>query len=808
MSLAQEIKNYIEFFHTIKDPDTYNLTTSIVALIKYNFFYGFQCLKNLIVYIFSWNWLFDIIHVPITIPKWLSSNLKEIYSIKNPDQFLYSYSSNSIINQSNGLSRVLEGFFTSFFLCIPNSIIHILLLRRLIVEGLVAGLAAACGTLTGQLIFLWMIFLGFRSIIFAWFNLEPLTYIFGIFLVLFLVYQFAHQSIKRVRKNETQKLITIFLINFGLVWTEQYGLFPYISHLNIASGSSFFDLSDLPGLDSMSLYFIGFLVGSLLWMFVFGFIFLKISQFLAERIIKSYSQWIQKFNFICLTSIIAFCLASFPYYGMDYLASYSLGFYSQDSVFEPILLKTDIKDVQKGRLGEYSANSSIDTDIAPFDRGRYSTGTEIELTFEDMNFQGEYIWRSRSDRVASGSAGVVNRFMSKFLPSSPSQPLQTNNSSSINLTNSLQENFDSSPWFFYKDNYENFLERFITDYNAEVKDPSLPDPMSESENFSAFSELVKYGFDSFASLEEVESDEFEEELGKKIKYKYYNNPIYKFLITVDMQNFIRRQPLDYYLTSEEENLLFRKRLILTNYYNSLRSYSLLPYSETFRNLFGGTKSYANRVYNQQYKGTLKILRRLFLIDVETNASKNNFSTILKYDQPLFRDVDEKKNKVIHEELPLSSLHSELVNPYLQEVYPIPFYIGWDENIRKFILTNRLPLNKEIFTNMDTLPWKHHKTHEKSSIVQFTSWPLHSFVLETPDGLKGQFLFQKFNQSKSELQKDLFEYAEPGDYETHLIYDTLPSIVQRIDLRNKDKTNIKLKPTRSGFMWPPFNTNIS
>ena len=97
---------------------------------------------------------------------------------------------------------------------------------------------------------------------------------------------------------------------------------------------------------------------------------------------------------------------------------------------------------------------------------------------------------------------------------------------------------------------------------------------------------------------------------------------------------------------------------------------------------------------------------------------------------------------------------------------------------------------------------------KSLNLNFTSWPLKSLIFENDNFFEetnSRLLFQKFSQSRSESQKDLFEYAEPGDYETHLIYETLPSIVQRIDLRNKDKTLIKLKPMRGGFLWHPYNT---
>ena len=278
-------------------------------------------------------------------------------------------------------------------------------------------------------------------------------------------------------------------------------------------------------------------------------------------------------------------------------------------------------------------------------------------------------------------------------------------------------------------------------------------------------------------------------------------------MTLDIQNFLRRQPPEYFLTEKEENLLFEKRLILANYYNSLRSYSLLPYSETFQNLFGGTKTYANRVYNQQYKGTLKILRRLFLIDLNSKSSKQSASSILKYDQPLFRNQENNSNLFVHEELQPQQINKktspELSNFSLQEVYSMPFYVGWDSIMRKFVLTNRLPMTKDLFSKLEDTQSQNLANLNNQNTINFTAWPLNKLLFETDvKNLNGKFLFQKFNQSQSDLQKDLFEYAEPGDYETHLIYDTLPSIVQRIDLRNKDKTNVDLRPNRAGFLWFP------
>ena len=636
MSLAQELKNYLNFLTTVIDDPSVHFSS--IRYIKYHLFYIVTLLKNGFLYIFSLTWIHDFLELPNILPSWPLSTLTEIFTFQNPNNLMFEYPPNEFQFHHPFDSLFCIAFLTSFFYWIPHSSIQILILRRFIVEGIPAGVAASLGTFCAQFIFLFCILFGIRKVLFPWLAVESVTYLIGLLLLCLLVYKLAHSSVKRIRFTDHSALIRIFFMNFLLVGCEIYGLSPYIYSLNSIEHSIVYHLNTIT---SKGIYLLGFTFGSTFWAIVFGFIFLKLSQVIVNQWIKSYSNWIQRANFICLSCILSFSIASIPYYGLDYLVLASLGFHSNEPSMKQLELKTDIKDVSKGRLGEYSAHSSIDTDIAPYDKGRYSTGSEIELTFEDLNFQGEYIWRARADRLASGSAGIVNKFMSKFLPqshktrSTEANPILTSTSNQIQLTAMDDPNSI----------FESLFNRFLSDYQAEVIDSTLPESNLESDQFSAFSELVKYGFDSFASLEDIESDEFEEELGKKIKYKYYNNPIYQFILCTDLNHFLNRQPKMHFLTQMEENQLFLKKQILTNYYNSLRYYAFLPYTKIFKNLFGPTKSYANRVYNQQYKGTLKILRRLFLVDFQPNL---NEKTVLKFDQLLYKE--KKQNPYIHEEL--------------------------------------------------------------------------------------------------------------------------------------------------------------
>jgi hypothetical protein len=58
----------------------------------------------------------------------------------------------------------------------------------------------------------------------------------------------------------------------------------------------------------------------------------------------------------------------------------------------------------------------------------------------------------------------------------------------------------------------------------------------------------------------------------------------------------------------------------------------MQHYQTMKTNIGGTKSFANRTYNQQFQGTFKKLRHLFAI-----TPKQGDLYTLKFDQPLYND---------------------------------------------------------------------------------------------------------------------------------------------------------------------------
>lgn len=138
---------------------------------------------------------------------------------------------------------------------------------------------------------------------------------------------------------------------------------------------------------------------------------------------------------------------------------------------------------------------------------------------------------------------------------------------------------------------------------------------------------------------------------KDVLQHWYYSPFNRFLLKMDVDSFIRRQPNSHFLTAKEENLLHLRRYLLSEHYNTLRWYTNMEHYRSMKTrLGGGTKSFSSRVYNQQFAGTFKKIRHLFAI----TPSQGNI--VLKFDQPLYNEYPNTQQNpllntlVIHEEL--------------------------------------------------------------------------------------------------------------------------------------------------------------
>jgi hypothetical protein len=906
MSLVTAIKDYIDLINNVYDSLSDNFTFQ--HIFQQSFIYIYGSIKYLVYYLVSFQWLRDFCYLPLLVPQLSTSILKETFFLENPTAGFFTFlETPGYIN-----NKFLIGLLNSFFLSLPISAAHIICARRLLIQGIPAGVAAGLGNILGQLWFLFCILFGLRLFVIPWFSIEPLSYVFGVFLTLTIIYDMSHErSLRVIDFSKKATLIKIFFLSFILSWTEQTCIFQYIGNITLSPEPTLLEIfSSTSELDFFIIhgnYLLGITIGSLFFTTFFGFCCLKLSNFLLKLSTLSYSKWINQLNTVLLTSVVAYTFTSAPFYGLDYLLLSPFGFVSQDKAFEKtIFLPTTLTDTNN-MLGDNSSYKSLDTDIAPFDRGRYLK-LDANDSFEELNYQGEYAWTARQDRRAVYRNDKFRKLILDFFQKTNQDAPKLENNTSL-LINSKDSTLRNSKTL-----------------NQEEKNQRLPVEMLEEDLIqnSTFDASLQNGRTDLSDLEEIDentdseqpsfyffklnerlnndskvdetlaplldvsfSEQFLEDISKninpvlekKMKQKYYSNPVYKILLSIDIDSFLSRQPSTYSLTPLDEKNLFQKRLILANYYDSLRYYTQLPYVEDFQKFFNGSKSYADRVYNQQFKGTLKIVRRLFALTLNEDENPKE-KRVLKFDQPLYKnqksfkssgldqssliskrlprekvnfktlpegsfeiaqkESEQEKNPLLHEELEYKKSKK---SPFLKLTNPIPFYTGWDEQLRKLVITNRLlPRNlagysmkipysqvdeysiflsskpdsvvekstiknkknqsKQKFKNKSTKKVDSQKIAEQDKlinreIINFTAWPIQKsvFTKSTKDSkIPYTVLFESLQNPENSMLAERFQELNNLDWN----FETLPPNLKKI---NPDQINDVVPPIRGGFIWP-------
>ena len=903
MSIVTAIKDYIDLLNNVYDSLLDNFT--LQHFLQQSFVYISGSIKYLIFYLFSFQWLRDFCYLPLLVPQLSASILKETFFLETPkgDFFTFLETPGYLNN------KFLIGLLNSFFICLPISGAHLIFARRLLIQGIPAGIAAGLGTIIGQVWFLFCIIFGLRLFVIPWFFIEPLSYFFGVFLTLTIVSDMSHErSLRVIDLSKRETLIKIFFLNLLLSWTEQTCIFQYIGNITVSPEPTFLEIfssnSELDFFITHGNYLFGFTIGSIFFTSFFGFFILKGSAFLLKISNLLYSTWIKKLNVLLLYSIVAFTVASFPFYGVEYLLLGPLGFVSQDKTFEKTMfLPTTLKDTNK-LLGDNSLYQSLDTDISAFDRGQYLK-LDANDSFEELNYQGEYAWTARQDRRPFFRSNVFKNIIRKFfnktnqeeknkqIPNVVEENSSRMNDSTISdgyrVVSSNKNKQDDST---ISDGYRVLVQKENSEMsdNSDLSDFSEIDENTTNEKASFYflqlTERLNINLDAEEILEPLLdksfSDKFVDDrpptnviidpvLEKKIKQKYYSNPVYKLLLSIDIDYFLARQPRDYYLTSLDEKNLYEKRLILANYYDSLRYYTQLPYLEEFKEFFNGSKSYADRVYNQQFKGTLKIVRRLFALTLNEDENPKE-KRVLKFDQPLykkqkngshktkigeetFEDQDSTKilpsNKFIQEEQnPL--LHEELEyvktkkSPFITLTNPIPFYSGWDEQLRKFVITNRLlprnvagysmkipysqgddysillsskstllsekstiknkNQNKQKLKYSSTKKVESQKSLEQDTfinreIINFTAWPIQKNVFTKFNKdvkIPYAVLFESLQNPENSKVATEFEEFQNLTWDFEFEFETFPPNLKKID---EDYIVDLFAPARGGYIWP-------
>jgi len=859
MSLVAAIRDYIDIINssydsipTLHSLSSKNFLTEMQSLILPTISYIFGSFRYGIVYLLSFQWLRDIVYLPLLIPQLSLSILQEnCHPLENPLLNFFTF----LEGPAYANNKFFIGFFNSFFACLPISAAHILNGRRLLVQGIPAGVAAGSGAILGQCWFVACVVLGLRGFLAPWFSLEPFNYLLGLGLLVNIVYKIIDDRRIRITKwTNRAELFRYFVTSLLLTWCEQTSIFQYLGNLTIGPEPTSLDSfsSTISGLGIDGGYVIGFFLGSCLFTLLLGFIGLLLKRVWMKGLRWATTSYLtNQLNKFFLVTLILFSFASVPYYGIDYLVTNRLGFVPQDRALEGTLFyPTTMTDITKniGRISDYK---SFDTDVSTFDQGVYlQEAKPPSQSFENLNYQGEYAWTKRISKFVKITKPTPSGWYKLFITkdedkeAAKTQPLNIDSidrqrevDTSYNddpntenkLLSSLDQNGDITnengtiSQLFELENNVGRDDIFYTGDQGDDDIAALAKPLTEDKNIEKqFLSLFDAGFSPLFITETTKPSP----LQKGLKRKFVENPVYRLLLRIDIDSFLNRQPSKHLLSPDEEKTLFQKRQIVGHYYNTLRQYNQLQNWDQFQSIYDGSKSFANRVYNQQFKGTLKVVRRLFSITMDDEQNKNITSSpltpnppfrgdnrrVLKFDQLLFQEEGKKSNHNLnlHEELiPLKDPDGSNY-PFLEATNPRPLYAGWDEELRKLVLTNRsMPRSLAMYQTGKADPviltGKYGRfDHVFSQQISFTAWPLPEEILVTPKNklkIPYNLAFDSSkNPNKQRLAESLDVFAEMQD-QGGVGGNTWDMARWPSNLRMIESRPETMPFTRGGFVWP-------
>ena len=558
-------------------------------------------------------------------------------------------------NFLNGIWLVLLGFFNGCFTSIHISAVNLITIQRLLVQGVPAGLCSALGTAIGQCFFLACVHFGFRTFLFPWLSLEPLPFLLGIGILLGIASNSAQDKrTPTIQWSAKSSLLTYIVTSVALAWCEQTALFQLMGNLSFGAEPtllettlSFENIETIFGNIQQIIknggYLLAFFLGNFLGTFFLAYALQRLLEFLLSfKGIPIYYGLIKQANLPLATLIFAFGFGSLPYYGFDYLITKGFGFIPQEQLFQQTLFSpvnlvsktSQTKEPTQGRLEDQLAllftlegekNKSFVVDTTPFDDGQYlKAGQKRPQAFEDLNYRGEHLWTNRLSRISnireqanqtqSSFLGPVFSWMRSFLWGEGSTTSNANNTKNLSTSiNSVNNSSLQSKDFPFQSDFGENQKEFTKYQNALKGRKEVSAEGKQIDNYvKEFDRQFDKGFSNYHTAEPLSLMEIEDQWQEqRIKKKCYTNPIYTFLLNIEIDSFLRRQPNYHRLSAEEEILLLKRRQLLSNYYDTLTLTNQVPTSQAFNQLV--PKSYTNAIYNHQFKGTLKIARRLFSI---------------------------------------------------------------------------------------------------------------------------------------------------------------------------------------------------
>ena len=304
---------------------------------------------------------------------------------------------------------------------------------------------------------------------------------------------------------------------------------------------------------------------------------------------------------------------------------------------------------------------------------------------------------------------------------------------------------------------------------------------------------------------------------KDVLQHWYYSPFNRFLLKLDVDLFIRRQPNSHFLTKNEENLLHLRRFLLSEHYDTLRWYTYMQHYRSMKTKIGGTKSFASGVYNQQFKGTFKKVRHLFAI-----TPSQGDQSVLKFDQPLYNEYPNnsennfQKNLVIHEELLIDQNNSELNRDFLgkdlvnQSTDVVRNYLIQSDPIKKDYIKklieekNYVELTQFLYKGQKTRGFKP-TTNQKSLLAQEKNYLLTNLEKEEFENLEKLKLEQFLRPLQQDLWVNLLKKWKRKVNDQEFLKNYLQRRIEKREKRKQKKErNLKTKFQRLEKLLPQKN----
>lgn len=959
MVFVTAIRDYIDWINA--SFDALGQEMSVVQFLQQTFFYLASSLKVSFLYIITFQWLRDLVYLPILIPQYTEAVVKEhLYFTESPIVNVFSFAETPTLLQN----KFVIGFLNSIFTALPFSCAQLIALRRFYVQGWPAAAATSIGVITGHSVLLLLVLFGCRAVIIPWLQFEPWNYIIGLTIILRIAYDMGQAGgVTQYREfsAEHQKaFLSMGSAAFVLTLCEQSLIFQHISNLTFGLEPNFIEPTTSTSVNltaQHSLYLFGFVLGSVIFTYLsywgavgFRLVITQIFRITQVRFHAYYHRYSKLF-------IVTLALSSVPFYGVDYFVTNPLGFVPYDTALVPgVFAPNTTHDLSVKAWGgkvDQTREVSSDQAIAGFDRGifmRYILGKanpedqktgNIFGTHEDYTIPVEYAWMTEFHRRPAVRYDFIMRhkktlerfygwleqtgtsdMLAKMTGTETAQERQDRtqrertekreaeqtklaeqqkrhdlwspeqfdqftivdnyswkdepfirhqNKAEINKAYRLAHNLLDEPDFAKIENTQTLLEDLRNEAETNRRDTAEQFDLITPTKTKVPEFLVQQNFQEKVHYEQLEKVNQNEETGeltlpwiwpglnsyfpenlqegmrpqhaffrgpkqRKAQEMFFKSPYYKLLMRTDIDAFLARQPKTHMLTADEEAELYYKRTMLSDYYNSLRKYRRMNNSTEFRLAYGGVKSFAHKVFNHQFKGTYRIARRLFAIDLSPDAHPNfpeSRERVFKYDMPLFDDT-QNHNPMIHEELQKSRELKQVARikskrakralrtkPFFKPTNTNPFYCGWDETKRQFVLTNRLlprslagaqmtipsefkeygSLAKLAKQEFEKRPKTNNKTKRprKENEIVFTWWPVPSSVANNHlrwDSRRGVYASDRGERHKLDSDHDieLVTRFNPD-------YDRLPKVESAGLIRDAAAVPVLDFEPWTGEQWP-------